>query len=109
MASAKPRVKVPKTAKKGDLIEVKTLISHKMESGQRKDKATGEAIPRMIINKFVATFNGKPVFEVDMEPSIAANPYFKFSFKAEESGEFEFTWTDDEGSVFKAKKPLTVS
>ena len=109
MASTKPRVKVPKTANKGDVIEVKTLISHKMETGLRKDKATGEEIPRMIINKFVAKFNGKPVFEVDMEPSIAANPYFKFTFKAEESGEFEFTWTDDQGTVYSAKKPLTVS
>jgi len=109
MASAKPRIKVPKTAKKGEVIEVKTLISHKMETGLRKDKATGQEIPRMIINKFVATFNGQPVFEVDMEPSISANPYFKFTFKAEESGEFEFTWTDDGGDVYSAKKELTVS
>ncbi len=109
MASAKPRIKVPKTAKKGEVIEVKTLISHKMETGLRKDKATGKEIPRLILNKFVATFNGQPVFEVDMEPSISANPYFKFTFKAEESGEFEFTWTDDEGGVYTAKKELTVS
>ena len=57
MAAPKPRVKAPKKAKKGKIVEIKTLISHKMETGQRKDKKTGEKIPRKIINKFVATFN----------------------------------------------------
>ena len=57
MAKAKPRVKVPKSAKAGDVITIKTLISHKMESGQRKDKA-GKVIPRKIINKFTCEFNG---------------------------------------------------
>jgi len=59
--ATKPRVKVPKSAKVGDVIEIKTLISHKMETGNRKDKKTGEKIPRLIINSFVAKFNGKQV------------------------------------------------
>ncbi len=55
----KPRIKVPKTAKKGDIIKVKTLILHKMETGLRKDRKTKKLVPRMIINKFVAKFNGR--------------------------------------------------
>ena len=74
MARIKPRVKVPKKAKAGEAITIKTLISHPMESGQRKDKKTGELIPRRIINKFVAKFNGTDVFWLDKQPAIAANP-----------------------------------
>lgn len=107
--AVKPRVKVPKTAKKGDIIEIKTLISHKMESGQRKDKKTGKKIPRKIINKFTATFNGVQVFAVDILPAIAANPYIKFNMKAEKSGEFVFIWTDDDGKSYTARKKMTVS
>lgn len=108
MAKSKPRVKVPKKAAKGDVIEIKTLISHKMETGFRKDKKTGEVIPRQIIKQFTATFNGEPVFSMDIEPSVSANPYIKFSMKAEESGEFEFKWLDDDGSTYEDKKKLEV-
>lgn len=107
--AAKPRVKVPPKATKGEIIEIKTLISHKMETGQRKNKKTGKKIPRKIINKFSAKFNGKEVFSVDIEPAISANPYIVFPMKAEKSGEFEFTWTEDGGKTFTAKKKLTVS
>ena len=107
--AVKPRVKVPKTAKKGDVIEIKTLISHKMESGQRKDKKTGKKIPRKIINKFTATFNGEQVFAVDIEPAISANPYIKFNMRAEKPGEFVFTWMDDDGKSYTAKKKMAVS
>ena len=109
MASTKPRVKVPKTAKKGDVIEIKTLISHKMETGQRKDKKTGKPIPRNIINKFVATFDGDQIFAVEVEPAVSANPYIKFNMRAEKTGDFEFTWVDDNGKSYKAKKTLTVN
>src|SRR5262249_42643743 len=91
----KPRLKLPKEAKKGDVIEIKTLLPHVMESGQRKDK-DGKLIPRRIINKFACEFNGKPVFAVDLEPAIAANPYMQFHAKVEESGTFRFSWTDDD-------------
>ena len=109
MAKAKPRVRVPKTAKKGEIITIKTLISHKMESGQRKDKKTGKKIPRKIINKFDCTLNGKPVFSCDIEPAISANPYVEFSAKVEEAGDFVFTWTDDDGSKYTKKSSIKVS
>ena len=108
MATAKPRVKLPKTAAKGEIIEIKTLISHIMESGQRKDRKTGEAIPRKIINKFTCTFNGKEVFSADWHPAISANPYMAFFTKVNESGTFEFTWVDDDGSVYKETAAIQV-
>ncbi len=107
--ASKPRVRVPKTANKGEIITIKSLISHKMETGRRKDKKTGELIPRKIINKFVCTFNGKQVFASDWHPAVSANPFMAFSFKAEESGEFEFVWTDDDGSTYSKKANLTVN
>lgn len=108
MADVKPRIRVPSQAKKDELIEVKTLISHPMESGQRKD-SKGQLIPRKIINKMTVTFNGKPVFEAKLEPSISANPYISFYVKATESGEMAFAWTDDDGSVYKATQKITVA
>ena len=107
MATAKPRVKLPKTATKGEVIEIKTLISHPMESGQRKDKA-GKTIPRKIINKFTCTFNGKEVFSADWHPAISANPYMAFYSKVNESGTFEFEWVDDDGTVYKQTAAIQV-
>ncbi|OYW33723.1 MAG: thiosulfate oxidation carrier complex protein SoxZ [Rhizobiales bacterium 12-66-7] len=102
-----PRVRVPAQAKAGDIIEIKTLISHEMESGQRKDSA-GKPVPRDIINTFTAAFNGKQFFQADWFPAVSANPYQSFFFKASESGEFTFTWKDDAGAEQKATAKLTV-
>lgn len=104
----KPRVKVPKKAKAGDAITIKTLISHKMESGQRKDD-DGNQIPRSIINRFTCDFNGENVIDVTMEPAISTNPFFEFEAVVPEAGEFKFTWYDDDGSVYEAAKKIAVS
>jgi sulfur-oxidizing protein SoxZ len=105
----KPRIKLDKKeAKKGDLIEVKALVAHIMESGQRKD-AKGDTIPRKILNKFTCTVNGKEVFAADFEPAVAANPYIQFKFKAEESGAVVLTWTDDDGSTIVGEETIAVS
>ena len=108
MAKAKARVKVPKSVKKGEAFQVKTLISHKMESGQRKDKK-GKKIPRQIINKFVCTYNGNEVFSSDWQGAISANPYMAFYVKAVDSGSLDFTWTDDSGAVFKKSAKVNVA
>jgi sulfur-oxidizing protein SoxZ len=109
MATPKPRVRVPNSASVGEVIEIKTLISHPMESGQRKDRKTGDLIPRKIINKFTCTFNGQEVFSADLQPAISANPYLSFFMRCSESGTIEFTWVDDDGSVYSDSKELTVS
>jgi sulfur-oxidizing protein SoxZ len=108
MASGvKPRVKVPKKAAAGDVITIKTLISHKMESGQRKDKE-GNVIPRSIINRFTCDFNGGNVVDIKLEPAISTNPFFEFEAKVPEAGEFQFTWYDDDGSVYEATKSIAI-
>lgn len=104
----KPRLKVPKEAKKGEVIEIKTLVSHVMESGQRKDDA-GHLVARKIINRFTCEFNGKLVFACDLEPAIAANPYLQFTAKVEESGTFRFSWIDDDGTTITADEAITVT
>ncbi|WP_171232515.1 thiosulfate oxidation carrier complex protein SoxZ [Ruegeria sp. HKCCA4812] len=109
MASGvKPRVKVPKKAAAGETVTIKTLISHKMESGQRKDKK-GNVIPRSIINRFTCEFNGEMVIDVTMEPAISTNPYFQFEATVPEAGEFVFTWYDDDGSVYDEKKSIEIA
>lgn len=108
MASGvKPRVKVPKKAAAGEAITIKTLISHKMESGQRKDKS-GNIVPRSIINRFTCEFNGQSVIDVTLEPAISTNPYFEFDATVPEAGEFKFTWYDDDGSVYDTVKKVAI-
>ena len=108
MASGvKPRVKVPSSASAGEAITIKTLISHPMESGQRKD-GDGNTIPRSIINRFTCEFNGETVVDVKMEPAISTNPYFEFDATVPEAGEFVFTWYDDDGSVYNENKAVSV-
>ena len=108
MASdVKPRVKVPKSAAAGEVVTIKTLISHPMESGQRKD-GSGNLIPRSIINRFTCELNGAMVVDVTMEPAISTNPYIEFDAKVDAAGEFVFTWYDDDGSVYEDKKPISV-
>ena len=105
MAKVKPRVKVPKKAKAGDIVTIKTLISHPMESGQRKDKQ-GNPIPRKIINKFAASFEGEEIVSVDIDPAVSANPYFQFDMKVPGAGTVRFEWTDDDGSVYDIEKKI---
>lgn len=103
---AKPRVKAPKRAQKGEVVTLKTLISHKMESGQRKDK-NGNLIPRQIINRFTCTYNGDMVVDAKLEPSISTNPYLAFQATcAKVPGAFEFTWYDDNGEVYTSTKKV---
>ena len=108
-AGVKPRVKVPKTAAAGEAVTIKTLISHPMESGQRKDKKTGETIPRSIINRFTCDFNGQSVIEVKMDPAISTNPYVQFEAIVPEAGSFQFTWYDDDGSVYETEKSVKIA
>lgn len=108
MAEPKPRIKVPKEASKGEVITIKTLISHKMESGQRKD-AEGKIIPRSIINRFTCDLNGVNVVDVTIEPAVSTNPYFEFDAKVDAAGEFKFTWYDDDGSVYEDSQPIAIA
>jgi sulfur-oxidizing protein SoxZ len=102
------RIRLPQTIRKGDAIEVKTLITHAMESGRRRD-AGGAAIPRKILNRFTCAYNGRQIVDMELAPAIAANPYIAFFIAATESGMLDFAWTDDDGTVFKESQKITVT
>ena len=106
--SMKPRIKVPDTVKVGEVIEVKTLVSHVMETGQRKDRE-GKPIQRNIINTVTASFNGAEVFKADLQPGISANPYLAFFMKVPGPGELELSWLDDAGAKVTEKVKLNVA
>ena len=109
MTEFKPRIRLDKKdVKKGETVGVKTLVSHIMETGFRKD-ASGKPIPRMIINTFTCELNGKFVFGCDLESAVSANPYFEFKFKPTESGTLTFAWIDDEGVRIEATETIKVT
>lgn len=107
MQIQEPRVSVPATAKKGDVIEIRTLVNHPMHNGYAYT-LDGDIVPRQIINTFFVTYNGTEIFRSNMQPATAENPYVAFFTLATESGTIEFTWLDDDGSVYKASRPITV-
>lgn len=104
----KPRLRVPAQAKKGETIEVKTLITHPMENGQRKDP-DGKVVPRLIVNTLDVTYNGKPVMSARLEPAVAANPFMSFFVRVEESGTLKMTWTDDDKQSWTAEAKVEVA
>lgn len=108
MTTPEPRVRAPSTAAKGEIFEIRTLITHQMESGLRSDSA-GKPIPRKIIHGFSCRYNGQTVFSVDLHEAIAANPYMEFYVRADESGTLEFSWEEDGGAVYTTQQTLTVT
>jgi sulfur-oxidizing protein SoxZ len=100
-------VNVPPKAKRGDIIEIKTLTSHIMETGFRRI-AAGDVVPRDIITNFSCRYNGTEIFRADFFPAIAANPYVSFFTVARESGKFEFEWIGDNGFSTTASAQITV-
>lgn len=101
-------INVPKSCRKGEIFDVKVLISHPMESGQRRDEQ-GQIIPRKIINKFTCSLDGEEVFAADLFPAIAANPFLSFSARAEASGTLSLSWVDDDGHVQTELAAITVT
>ncbi|MES1179831.1 MAG: thiosulfate oxidation carrier complex protein SoxZ [Hyphomicrobium sp.] len=108
MGASNPRIKLPDAIKAGDVIEVKTLVRHEMETGNRHDK-NGNPIPRDIINSFVAKFDGKEVFRAEFGPGISANPYLSFQLRVPGPGVIEVTWTDDHGAETVATAPVNLA
>jgi sulfur-oxidizing protein SoxZ len=105
MASA--LINVPAKAKRGEIIEIKTLMSHIMETGYRHT-ADGEVVPRDIITSFSCRYNGNEIFRADLFPASSANPFLTFFTTATESGKFEFEWTGDKGFTANATASITV-
>jgi len=105
MASA--LINVPAHAKRGEVIEIKTLMSHIMEPGYRHT-ADGKVVPRDIITSFSCRYNGAEIFRADLFPAIAANPFISFFTVAAESGKFDFEWIGDNGFSETASASISV-
>ena len=100
-------VSLPGQAKRGEIIEIKTLAGHSMETGFRRTQL-GELIPRDIIRQFICVYNGVEIFRADLHPAIAANPLIAFTTVATESGTIEFRWTGDHGFTATQSAAITV-
>lgn len=105
---ARSLITMPKTARRGEVIEIRALIGHVMETGFRSG-ADGKLAPRDIIRRFTCRYNGEVVFAAELFPSISANPYLAFCTVATETGELEFAWEGDNGFAQSEKVRLTVA
>jgi sulfur-oxidizing protein SoxZ len=92
------RVRVPERARRGEIIEIRAMIEHPMESGFRLDNV-GKPIARHIVDRFTCRYDGRDVFRVKLHPAVSTNPYFVFHAVATQTGALVFTWIDDEGNV----------
>ena len=101
-------INAPKTAKKGEVIELKALIMHVMETGFRPG-TNGRIIPRNIIERFTASWNGAEIFRMDFSPAISANPFVSFFAVASESGKISFRWIGDEGFAVEESVAIDVA
>jgi sulfur-oxidizing protein SoxZ len=104
---ARALINVPPKAKRGEIIEIKTLISHDMETGFRPDN-TGKLMPRDIITDFVCRYNGEEVFRAELHSAISANPFFTFTTVATASGTITFEWSGDNGFSAQESARITV-
>ena len=105
---ARTLIQAPAAAKRGDVIEIRTLIAHPMETGYRAG-TEGKVLPRDIIRRFTCRYDGERVFAVDLHPAIAANPYLVFHTVATTSGTLTFTWEGDNGFAQTETRTLTVT
>ena len=104
---ARAVVTLPAQAKRGEIVEIKTLAQHAMENGFRRTQ-TGELIPRDIIRTFTCSYNGVEVYRVDLHPAVAANPLIAFTTVATESGTLSFQWVGDNGYTVTEIAPIRV-
>ena len=106
MATA--RIEVPATAQRGEIVTIRAMIAHAMETGFRRTQL-GALIPRDIITRFVCTYNGAEIFRTEFHPAVAANPYLSFSTIATESGTLVFHWSGDNGFTATESAAITIA
>ena len=102
------RLKVPKSANKGEIIVIKTMAEHVMEPGVRRDPETGVIYPKKIIDTVICRFNGMQIFKSQWYSGVSANPFMSFKMKAITSGLVEVEWVDDYGQSSYKKAVLIV-
>ncbi|WP_302139359.1 thiosulfate oxidation carrier complex protein SoxZ [Halomonas alkalicola] len=104
---ANPRVSLPERFTAGVPGEVRTLISHPMETGLREG-SDGETLPRHIIERFTVTLDGEIAFAADLHQSVSANPYLRFHLAPQEDAELVIEWQDDSGESARHEASLSV-
>ena len=102
------RLRVPKSAIKGEIITIKTMAEHVMEPGVRRDPDTGVIYPKKIIDQVICRFNGKQIYKSQWFSGVSANPFMSFKMKAITSGLVEVEWVDDYGQSSFKKAVLLV-
>ncbi|MBI5790650.1 MAG: thiosulfate oxidation carrier complex protein SoxZ [Rhodocyclales bacterium] len=90
------RLRVPPRAKRGEVIEIRLLLQHPMENGFRRD-TLGRSVPRNIIHRLSARYDGREILRAELGTGMAANPYFAFFTRATASGDVVIDWEDDLG------------
>lgn len=101
-------INVPETATAGEIVEIKVLLQHPMETGFRTGP-DGALVPRNIIHSLTCLYHGEEVFAAELFPAVTANPFFAFTLVAEATGEVEFLWIDEEGAEHRESRTLTVA
>jgi sulfur-oxidizing protein SoxZ len=107
VAKSRALINAPSRARAGEIVEIRAMVSHPMETGFRPD-TMGRLIPRDIVNRFECLFEGEMVFAADLYPSVSANPYMAFPMRVERGGELLFRWRDDKGAALEAKRTIAV-
>ena len=105
---ARTLITMPGSAKRGEVIEIRTLIAHPMETGFRAGE-DGKVVPRDIVRRFSCRYNGEPVFAAELFSAIAANPYLAFSTVATDSGSLSFSWEGDNGFTQTETRSISVT
>ncbi|MBF0308364.1 MAG: thiosulfate oxidation carrier complex protein SoxZ [Magnetococcales bacterium] len=104
-----PKVKISsEPVDKGAVVEVKTLLTHPMESGLRKDPNSGETVPAHFVEEVVVTYLGKEIIRSQWTGGISKNPFFSFKLKATASGPVQVTWKDNKGESFTETAQVAV-
>ena len=98
-----PRIRLPRSAAAGEAVEVRTLIDHPMITG------ISSSDPRDMLARFEVTVNGETVFGFDFDNGSSANPNFTFHVRLQETSDFVFTWTHEDGHSFVAEGRVRVS
>jgi sulfur-oxidizing protein SoxZ len=105
---ARALITMPTTAKRGDVVEIRTLIAHPMETGYRAAE-DGSIRPRNLIRRFTCHYDDVLVFSADLFPAVAANPFIAFTTLATASGTLRFTWSGDQGFTQTETASLAVT
>jgi sulfur-oxidizing protein SoxZ len=105
---ARALVTMPARAKRGEIIEIRTLIAHPMETGYRPGP-DGAILPRNLIRRLTCRYDDVLVFSAELFPAIAANPFVSFCTVATISGVLRFDWEGDNGFAQTERVSIVVT